>query len=233
MNITIRRILSMGIRALGFGRSHPYDNARYNAALDALEERVNRANLLDSQHWAGRSTVSQMSVAKAELRNTILTMFLRPLATIWRSIMADQPGLIKGFTLPQDKTNKQRFLTLARSMLDEAASHRELFLSYGLAVTFFEDLSKAIDAYDDAEDGGNAGRSSHVGALADLEGVAREIMALVRQLDAINRYRFLNDRELSAAWKSARDVAWPLETKPEPEAEPEPGVPGEGSRPAA
>ncbi len=233
MTRTVRRILSMGLRALGFCRSHPYANARYNAAMEVLEERLTRANLLDSQHEAGRSTVSQMSVAKAELRRTILTRYLRPLGVIARSIASDQPGLVKQFTPPQEKTNKQKFLTLARTIQAEAVGHRDLFISYGLPETFFEDLSKAIDAYDDAEDGGNAGRTSHVGAYADLEGVAQEIMTLVRQLDAINRVRFLNDRELTAAWKSARDVAWPLDTKPAPEPQPVPVVPGEGARPAA
>jgi hypothetical protein len=233
MTGTIRRIVTTGLRVLGFCRSHPYANARYTAAMDVLEERLNRANLLDSQHWAGRSTVSQMSVAKAELRNTILTRFLRPLALISRAIGAEQPGLLRQFRVPQDKANKQQFLTLARSMMAEAALHRELFLSFGLAETFFEDLARALDAFDDVEEGGNAGRSSHVGARADLAGVAREIMGLVRQLDAINRYRFLNDRELSAAWRSARDVAWPLVTTPEPGGDVPPEVPGEDARPAA
>jgi hypothetical protein len=233
MTSTIRRILATGLRVLGFCRSHPFANVRYNAAMDVLEERLNRANLLDSQHWAGRSTVSQMSVAKAELRNTILTRYLRPLALISRAIAAEQPGLLRRFQAPQYNANKQEFLTLARSMMAEATLHRELFLSFGLGESFFEDLAKALDAYDDAEDGGNAGRTSHVGARADLIGVAREIMGLIRQLDAINRYRFLNDRELSAAWKSAREVAWPLVTTPEPDLDAPPELPGADARPAA
>jgi hypothetical protein len=39
--------------------------------------------------------------------------------------------------------------------------------------------------------------------------VAAEIMLIVRQLDALNRFRFRKDAESLAAWKSARDVAWP------------------------
>jgi hypothetical protein len=34
-------------------------------------------------------------------------------------------------------------------------------------------------------------------------------MLIVRQLDALNRFRFRSDAESLAAWKSARDVAWP------------------------
>jgi hypothetical protein len=38
MTGTIRRILTTGLRVLGFCRSHPSANVRYNAAMDVLEE---------------------------------------------------------------------------------------------------------------------------------------------------------------------------------------------------
>ena len=34
-------------------------------------------------------------------------------------------------------------------------------------------------------------------------------MQLVRQLDALNRFRFRKDAEALGAWRSARNVAWP------------------------
>lgn len=59
------------------------------------------------------------------------------------------------------------------------------------------------------------GRAAHVGARAELEAVTSQIMLDVRQLDALNRFFFRNDAESLAAWKSARDVAWPLPPKEE------------------
>jgi len=69
-----------------------------------------------------------------------------------------------------------------------------------------------------------AGRNPEVPQQA----VTSEIMLIVRQLDALNRFHFRKDAESLAAWKSARDVAWPMP--------PEKGVPPGGSneqKPAA
>jgi hypothetical protein len=70
------------------------------------------------------------------------------------------------------------------------------------------------------------GRAAHVGARAELDAVGSEIMLIVRQLDALNRFRFRQDAESLAAWKSARDIAWPAQEKEEQ------GV-GETQKPAA
>jgi hypothetical protein len=56
--------------------------------------------------------------------------------------------------------------------------------------------------------------------------VTSEIMLIVRQLDALNRFRFRNDAESLAGWKSARDVAWPAQEKIEQRS-------GEVQKPAA
>jgi hypothetical protein len=65
----------------------------------------------------------------------------------------------------------------------------------------------------------HAGRAA---ARAELEAVTAEVMLIVRQLDALNRFRFRSDAESLAGWKSARDVAWPA-----------PPTPGEVEKPAA
>ena len=50
---------------------------------------------------------------------------------------------------------------------------------------------------------------------AELEAVMAEITLIIRQVDAINRFRFGRDAEALAAWKSARDVAWPAPVEEE------------------
>jgi hypothetical protein len=57
--------------------------------------------------------------------------------------------------------------------------------------------------------------------------VTSEIMLTVRQLDALNRFHFRKDAESLAAWKSARDVAWPAQEKEAPP------VGGDTQKPAA
>jgi hypothetical protein len=61
-----------------------------------------------------------------------------------------------------------------------------------------------------------------------LQGIAERLASRsfaflqMRQLDALNRFRFRSDAESLAAWKSARDVAWPA-----------PPEVGEAKKPAA
>jgi len=39
--------------------------------------------------------------------------------------------------------------------------------------------------------------------------VTDEIMGLIDHLDALNQYRYRQDAERLAAWRSARNIAWP------------------------
>ncbi|HEX6104849.1 MAG TPA: hypothetical protein VFZ26_04655 [Gemmatimonadales bacterium] len=90
-----------------------------------------------------------------------------------------------------------------------ALAHRELLQRYGMPESFPEDLGRMLDEFEAALNEKHAGRSAHVGAHADLYAVTAEVMGLVRQLDALNRFRFRNDAERLGAWRSARNVAWP------------------------
>ena len=53
------------------------------------------------------------------------------------------------------------------------------------------------------------GRRAHVGASADLDIVADEIVQVVRVMDALNQVRFADDGELLRAWESAANVVTP------------------------
>jgi len=45
-----------------------------------------------------------------------------------------------------------------------------------------------------------------VGASAELKDVADEVVQIVHVMDGLNRYRFMTDGELLAAWESASNV---------------------------
>ena len=93
--------------------------------------------------------------------------------------------------------------------------------------TFPEDLGGMLDRFEAALNEKHAGRTAHVGARAELNAVTAEVMQLVGQLDALNRFRFKKDAEAIGAWRSARNVAWPLNDRGE-------GAPEGGTvRPAA
>ena len=63
------------------------------------------------------------------------------------------------------------------------------------------DAERDRDRYEQALNEQHAGRAAHVGARAELEAVTADIMLIVRQLDALNRFRFRKDAQSLAAWK--------------------------------
>jgi hypothetical protein len=53
-------------------------------------------------------------------------------------------------------------------------------------------------------------RAAHVGASAELDVVARDVVHIVTVMDGLNRARFAEDAELLAAWESASNTFGPL-----------------------
>jgi hypothetical protein len=101
------------------------------------------------------------------------------------------------------------FRAAARGMLAEAESRKELFIKYGLSSAVLEGLAAALTQFDQAIARGTDGRRAHVGASADLDSVADEIVQVVRVMDALNQVRFAEDGELLPAWESAANVVTP------------------------
>jgi hypothetical protein len=114
-------------------------------------------------------------------------------------------------------------------MFDEAVAARERFIAAGMTELFLTDLGQVLDQYDAAVDDARRARVEHIGARADLEVVTEELMELVALLDGLNRYRFRNNAELSAAWESAKNVVANPQRRPE---QPE-GPAGDTVKPAA
>jgi hypothetical protein len=221
MNFSIRRKLDMAGRARDFCRTHPDQNPGYTAATQRLEERLTRAEALARQEVAGRQTVTGAVVNKEQLRLDIhKTIAL--LAGLAAPAAREERELAVGIIRPDVNGSHQAFLTRSRVAAASGSTHKELLTRYGKPDGFLEELNATLDRYEQSLNQQHAGRAAHVGARAELEAVTAEIMLIVRQLDALNRFRFRKNAESLAAWKSARDVAWPA-----------PPAVGEAEKPAA
>jgi hypothetical protein len=210
MHLSVRRRLDMARRVREFCRTHPApNNPGYTAAVTRLVERLARAEALDEQQLAGRIAVSGAVLTKEQLREEIYGT-LGLLAGLAKPAAKEEPELAVGFARPRTNLSNQGFLTRARVSAANASAHRELLIRYGMPESFLDELGAALDQFEQALNEKHNGRAAHVGARAELDAITREIMLDVRQLDALNRFFFRSDAESLAAWKSARDVAWPL-----------------------
>jgi hypothetical protein len=119
------------------------------------------------------------------------------------------PELAQKFVFRPGTTTYLAFRTAARGMAAEAQTHKDVLVKHGLPETVLDNLMQALDQFDAAVEQGLEGRQAHVGASAELRSVADEVVQVVRVMDRLNRYRFINDAELLAAWESASNVAGP------------------------
>ena len=70
-------------------------------------------------------------------------------------------------------------------------------------------LAQALGQFDRAVERGVSGRRAHVGARAELAAIADEVVQQVRQLDGLIRFRFANNPEALAGWRSASNTFGP------------------------
>jgi hypothetical protein len=209
MNVHLRKKLDMAERVLDFCGTHPDPNPGYTDAVARLGERVGRAHALAKQEVAGRLAVTGAVANKEELRQEIQQV-VAMLAGLAASAIQEEPDLRALILRPTIGLSHQAFLTRSRVAADVAEEHKEILTRYGMLDDFLTGLRSSLDRFEQVLNEKHLGRAAHVGARAELEAVMAEIMLIVRQLDALNRYRFRKDAESLAAWKSARDVAWPL-----------------------
>ena len=225
MNARVRRIVEMGRRALGFSRANPDESAGYAAALARLDELVTGADLLADQQLNGIRAVRNATAKKEELRRLIKSAHMGHLSNVARIAAREVPELPQKFALPGRGSTYLAFRTVARTMAAEALSRKELLIKHGLVETVLDDLHQAIAKFDSAVEQGTEGRRAHVGASAELETVASEIMELVNAMNGLNRLRFASDTERLAAWESASTVLVRTRSTPDAPRPPDTGTP--------
>jgi hypothetical protein len=212
MDALIRIKLEVGGRVVGFCRAHPSDNPGLNAAVDKLEDRLSRADVLDDQHSRGEIAVKASVLNKSDLRVTIRDGILL-VAGLTEAATEEQPDLAVRIRVPALKISLSEFVSTARAAVRQAMDVEPLLKTYGLPDTLLAELMAALDRIESTEEAKDAGRNALVGATADLDKVTGDIMRILRQLDRLHKHAFKDDAELLAAWKRARNMPVPVREK--------------------
>ena len=216
----------MGVRALEFSRANPDPSPGYEAAVTRLAEGLNRADLLTDQQRNGIIEVRIASERKRDLRRSLRTGHLSHLRRVAQAAGKEAPGLYQRFKRSVTGSTYLSFRAAARGMVAEAAGRKDLLIAHGLSSTVLDALSMGLDQFDEAVKQGTEGRRAHIGASAELDGVADDIAQIVRVMDALNRVRFATDSERLAAWIAASTIqATPVRVPVEPETPGAPTVP--------
>jgi hypothetical protein len=98
------------------------------------------------------------------------------------------------------------FLTAARAMQAKAQADAKVLVKFGLSESVLAQLGELLDKFKAAVALANDGRTRHMGATRQLDGLATELASVVRTMDARNRQRFQDSRQLPASWVSGSTV---------------------------
>jgi hypothetical protein len=217
----------MGSRALEFSRAHQDQSSGYGVAVAQLEEQLQRSRELAARQLEGFVEVRAASARKVELTRSMRRQQLVHLARVARRASREAPELAQKFVLPRDPAPYLPFKTMTGNMAAEAQRQKELLVKHGLVERVLDSLTESLQEFDAVTEQGAAGRRVHVGASADLDVVADEVVQIVKVIDGLNRFRFAQDPELLAAWKSASNVT---DSRRQPEKTP---PQGDQAKPAA
>ena len=209
MNAKTRSKLEMGSRALEFSRAHPDDSPGYAAALSRLEEQLDKSTQLATRQREGLIEVRAATARKTELTNSMRRKQLVHLARVARLASKELPELAQKFVLPRDPAPHLVFKTFASGMVAEAQRQKELLIKHGLVERVLESLVESLQEFDVVVEQGAEGRRVHIGASAELDVVADEVVQIVKAIDGLNRFRFANEPDLIASWKAACNVIGP------------------------
>jgi hypothetical protein len=198
--------LEMGVRALDFSRAHPDENPGSALAVTGLDERLRAAEGLARDQQEGQRRVHSATARKRELRQLLNETHLGHLTRIAKAAARELPELEEKFAFRRDRVPYIVYRTTAQRMAAEAVTHKELLVKYGLADTAMQGLTQSLADLDAAMQEGVEGRLAHVAATAKLDALAGEVVELVQGMDGLNRFRFRDQPDMLAAWKSASAV---------------------------
>jgi hypothetical protein len=199
-------MLEMVRRARDFTRAHPIDSAGYIAALKRLEEGLARADEVADRQRDGLMQVRTATVRKRELIQQMRNGHLSHLIHVAKAAGQEVPELVEQFVMKPDSRSHQAVRSAARGIAAAAQANKEVLVKYGLVESVLESLTQVLDQFDTAINNGTEARRAHVGASAELQDVASELVQIVHGMDGVNRLRFANDADLLAEWESASNI---------------------------
>ncbi len=222
MRTKTRLVLEMGGRSATFCRANPDDDPIRGQVPVRLFGLMDRAEELVEQQRSGAVVLAAVTAEKAEAR-IALEQNYSALVKIGKAAAKVRPDITVHRRLPKAGTSEATFLASVRVAVADATAAKDLLAPFGLTDALLTTMTGQITGYGAIIVRRSNATAAQVGASAELDVVAPAIMTAVKNLDAVHHLRFGKDPEKLAAWKSARNVAWPAATPATvPEADPTP-----------
>jgi len=205
MNLKENRRYDMLTRVHGFGKRRVRAFPPSTAGGQAFAELGDIIAELSEQDASRRScearlrthTTDRVSARKA-LRASLLAIHRTALAIAIRA-----PNRPSKYRLPRTRGDGA-WIVAARAFAQQAQASAQAFVTFGLPVTFLDDLAADIARLEQAIVNGAAARNARATARAQIQQVLRRSLMVLRQLDAIVPNVLGGDPSALAPWQSAR-----------------------------
>ncbi len=202
--------LAMLARLQDFLRAYPLGDGPADEVVARFTEKIGRLRALMAQQQDGELARGAETGKHRMLRQKLSQLPLRHLARIASSLGDEHAELAAALGQDMRSISGERFIAAAQSIATTIQAQHDLLRSHGMAEGTLENLTGLLEDYAQAVRDGNAARRAHIGARAQMFQLGAELMRHARQLDGIVVYRFHENAELLATWRSARNIAWPV-----------------------
>ena len=206
VNTQFRRKLEMAERVREFTRARATSEPSYAPVLTKFQELITRAQQIVARQHQGRLDATGARDRRKDLRRMLQFQLVHYLVAVGSVATKDQAELAARFKLPSTNSTNTVFLTSVKALLVVAEGQRDLLVQGGMEPALLENLGRMVADFEAVSEAARTARRDHIGARADIEVIATELMEQVKVLDGITRYHFGNDPEVMAEWKAAKQV---------------------------
>jgi len=176
-----------------------------SAHLEKLGEVVARiesnATQQDAQH-----RLSTRSSTDATTRRTAVRDAMRPIAQVGRTLRGTVFGISAISKMPNPKSDNDRLVTAATSMVENATIFKTTLIEHGLQPDCIETLQTAAAALKSSVDARGLAKSAGVGASKGIHADILQGNKLVSLVDAGLMPQLRDDHANLASWRNAKRV---------------------------
>jgi len=167
----------------------------------SLNELAVKIDQFGSKQAQERGSAKAITEAKKALRDKIRRQ-MKNIRETAISVEAQQPGISQNFNPPTSNSDES-LIEAARAFVAAATPLKPLFLSREMPENFLEELTDAIQSFEEAVNNHNLHRGGRSAARTLLDDVCAQVATLRRELDPIVRNKYRNDPEKLALWDTA------------------------------
>jgi len=171
-------------------------------SLDEVIARIETNAVLQvSQHQRRTRDATDADVNRRNVRDA-----MRPIAQVARSLKGSVYGISSVSTMPASKSDNERLVTAANSMVENGTIFKDVLIAHGLQPDCIDTLRTAVAALKSSIDARGTARATAIGARNGIRADLALGSKLVSFIDAALDSLLRKDPVNRASWRNAKRI---------------------------